>query len=465
MKKHVFLTCILFLTVSAFSQDISGTWNGLLKVQGMQLRLVFHISKTDQGLDAKMDSPDQSAFGIPVSKIEYDEPELTIEVSNIALKYTGTYMTDSIVGTFTQMGQSIPLVLRHEEVKKEMVKRPQDPVPPYPYKEKEVTFENKKDNITLAGTLTLPSAEGKYPAVILITGSGPQDRNEEIFGHKPFLIIADYLTRHGIAVLRYDDRGVGKSTGDFQAATSNDFVKDVESALDFLKTQTNIDSKKIGLVGHSEGGLIAPIVAVHRPDVDFIVLLAGPGLRGDKILLEQQKLIGKVSGMSDNDIAAQQSNNKKIFDLILNARDTTGLKNQIRAIISDAVNKNADMTVPPGMDKANFIKMQTDAITTPWMLNFIKYNPAPTLEKVKCPVLALNGENDLQVPPKDNLSAIESALKKVGNKNVTVKELPGLNHLFQHSETGNPTDYGKIEETFSPAALEIMTNWIKEQTN
>ena len=464
MKKYAFIISILFLATSTFAQNITGTWNGLLKVQGMQLRLVFHINKTDQGLDAKMDSPDQGAYGIAVSKIEYGEQELTIEVTNIGLKYTGTFMTDSIVGTFTQMGQSIPLVLKHEEAKKELVKRPQDPTPPFPYTEKEVTFENKADHITLAGTLTLPSENGKYPAVILITGSGPQDRNEEIFGHKPFLIIADYLSRNGIAVLRYDDRGTGKSSGDFKTATSNDFAKDVESALDFLKTQKNIDIKKIGLAGHSEGGLIAPIVATQRPDVDFIILLAGPGIRGDKILLAQQKLIGKVSGLNDEDIAAQQKINRKIFDLIINAADTSGLKKQISDLITKTGDENPDMTVPPGMDKANFIKMQVNAITTPWMVNFIKYDPAPTLEMVKCPVLALNGENDLQVPPKENLPVIEAALKKAGNKNVTIKELPGLNHLFQPSETGNPADYGKIEETFSPVALKIMADWIIQQT-
>ncbi|MFB6318849.1 alpha/beta hydrolase family protein [Saccharicrinis sp. FJH54] len=465
MKKYVVTFCIMLLSTSLFSQDITGKWNGLLKVQGIQLRLAFNISSSDSGLVATMDSPDQGAYGLPVSGIEYSNSDLTITMDRIGLKYTGTFMTDSIVGTFTQMGQSVPLVLKQEEVKKEPVVRPQEPVSPYPYSEKEVTFENKKDHITLGGTLTLPSAEGKYPAVIMITGSGPQDRNEEVFGHKPFLVIADYLTRHGIAVLRYDDRGVGKSTGDFQAATSNDFVKDVESALDFLKTQDNIAPDKIGLVGHSEGGLIAPIVASERKDVDFIVLLAGPGLRGDKILLEQQNLILKASGISDSIIAIQQKNNKKIYDLILHSRDTVGLKKEISKLLTEAVDSNPEDMLPKGMNRNKFITMQVDAVTTPWMLNFIKYDPVPALEKVKCPVLALNGENDLQVPPDDNLKAIKTALENGGNTDVTVKKLPGLNHLFQHSKTGNPADYGNIEETFAPEALEIMTKWIKQQTN
>lgn len=281
MKTISILLITLIASLTLTAQDITGQWNGILKVQGTQLRLVFNVSKSDNGYSSTMDSPDQGAKDIPVAKTTFENPSIKFEVTNAGIEYLGAIKDNEIVGIFKQGGMELPLNLSREVLEKEEVKRPQEPSKPYPYYSEEVTFPNTKANISLAGTLTLPEKKGNFPVVILITGSGPQNRDEELLGHKPFLIISDHLTKNGIGVLRYDDRGVEQSTGDFSSATSADFATDVESAIDYLKTRKEIDKSKIGLVGHSEGGLIAPIVASESKDVSFIVLLAGTGIRGD----------------------------------------------------------------------------------------------------------------------------------------------------------------------------------------
>ena len=263
-------------------QDITSQWNGILNIQGMQLRLVFHIKKDDEKLTATMDSPDQGAKGIPVSDVTFENKTLKLEVTSAGISYEGTMGENNVVkGTFKQSVYSFPLELTKEKLEKKIITKPQDPTKPYPYRMEDVIFENKNAGINLAGTLTLPQQEGIYPAVILISGSGPQNRDSELLGHRPFLVISDFLTKNGIAVLRFDDRGTGASTGNFQSATSIDFAQDVEAGLAYLRSRKEIDSRKIGLIGHSEGGLIAPIVASRSKDVAFIVLLAGPGLPGD----------------------------------------------------------------------------------------------------------------------------------------------------------------------------------------
>jgi uncharacterized protein len=283
-------------------------------------------------------------------------------------------------------------------------------------------------------------------------------------GHKPFLIISDHLTKNGMAVLRYDDRGVGKSSGDFKTATSADFATDVESAITYLKTRKEINTKKIGLMGHSEGGLIAPMVASKSKDVAFIVLMAGPGMQGDQLLLLQQKLIGKASGGSDENLLKIEFENRKAFDIVKKSNSTEQLNIDLTNFIKQNLVENPNTKIPDGMSNDDFVNLQVKAIATPWMQYFIKYNPIPALEKVKCPVLAINGEKDLQVPPKENLAAIKNALTKGGNKKVTIKEFPNLNHLFQECITGSPDEYATIDQTISPIALEAITKWIKTQT-
>lgn len=456
MKKTVFFLVAVLVAFNMSGQEISGQWNGILKVPGGQLRVVFNISKTENGFSSTMDSPDQGAKGIPVTSTSFENSILKLEIPAAQIVYEGTLKKDNIiVGSFLQAGQSFPMNMSREITAKEVVLRPQEPKIPYPYYSEEVNFENKTDKNVLAGTLTLPQKEGKFPAVILITGSGPQNRDEEIFGHKPFLVLADYLTKKGIAVLRFDDRGIGKSTGDYKTATTTDFSRDVQAGADYLKTRKEIDKSKIGLIGHSEGGVIAPIVAGNSKDIDFIVLLAGTGIRGDKLILLQKEKITRQLGAPEDEIQKQQEIYKGAYDIILaSSANDDNLKLKINSYFklkfSDKLNEQQ-------------ISGLTDQITTPWMVYFLKFDPALALEKVKCPVLAINGDKDLQVPADINLDAIKKALAKGGNSKVTTKVMPNLNHLFQECKTGLPAEYGTIEQTFSPTALEEISNWILVQ--
>jgi uncharacterized protein len=464
MRLILFVLLVLLTSSILRSQDINGQWNGELKVQGTQLRLVFNIAKTESGISSTMDSPDQGAKGIPTTTTSFENSILKITISSATIEYEGKLGSDNIiVGNFKQGGQSFPMNLSRQAIKKEIMVRPQEPRKPYPYYTEDVLFENKKAGIQLAGTLSLPQKDGSYPVVILISGSGPQNRDEELMGHKPFLVLADHLTKNGIGVLRYDDRGTAASKGDFKSAKSADFAQDVESAITYLKTRKEVDKMKIGLVGHSEGGLIAPMVASKSQDVSLIVLLAGPGLTGSEILLLQQKLIGRASGMSEVDLQKNEIANKVAFDIVNNTTSLEQLKMELTKHLKEVLKSNANVVKPAGMSEEDFIKSQVEQVASPWMQYFIKYNPVPALEKVKCPVLALNGAKDLQVPPKENMDAIRKALAKAKNKKVVTKELPNLNHLFQECKTGSPDEYSSIEQTFSPTALSEILSWIQAQ--
>lgn len=464
MKNFIIVLVTLLATLTSTAQDITGRWNGVLKVQGTQLRVVFNIAQTDNGYSATMDSPDQGAKGIPVTNTTFKNQKIKFEVTNARIEYDGELSEDIIIGTFKQGGQEFPMNLSREAIKKKIVKRPQEPIKPYAYYSENVVFKNSKANVSLSGTLTLPEKDGIFPVVILITGSGPQNRDEELLGHKPFLIISDYLTKNKIAVLRYDDRGVGQSTGDFKTATSADFATDVESAIAYLKTRKEIKKNKIGLIGHSEGGLIAPIVASKSKDVSFIVLLAGTGIQGDTLLLLQQELIAKANGVLETDIKESVQTNRKLFEIVVNSNDNSKLKADLTDKLNELLKNEPNTEIPNGMKKEEFVSMQVNQISSPWMVYFMKYNPVTTLKQVTCPVLAINGEKDLQVPSKENLSAIKNALTKGGNLNVTTKEFPNLNHLFQECKTGSPNEYATIEQTFSPIVLAEITKWIKTQT-
>ncbi|MEB2774926.1 alpha/beta fold hydrolase [Algoriphagus sp. D3-2-R+10] len=454
------------ISIFSFAQDITGQWHGALKVQSVQLRLVFNVKKTESGYSSTMDSPDQGAFGIPSTSTSFENGTLKIAITNANINYEGTLGDDGvIIGVFNQAGQSFPMNLSREEIEKTVSKRPQEPKKPFPYRSEDVIFENKQAEILLAGTLTLPEGTGTFPAVVLISGSGPQNRDEELMGHKPFLVLSDHLTRNGIAVLRFDDRGTAASTGTFGTATSVDFATDVASAVQYLQSRSEIDKSKIGLIGHSEGGIVAPMVAGNSDDIDFIVLLAGTGIRGDKLLLAQQALIGEVSGMSPNQLAENEMISKKTFEIMMKDQGDEERKGEIRNYMTQVFRNIPTENIPGGMSEEEFVTAQVNQLTSPWMQYFIKYDPAPALEKVSCPVLAINGEKDLQVPPKVNLEAIKTGLEKGGNTNVTTLELPGLNHLFQEAQTGAPSEYATIEQTFSPKALEVVTSWIKEQVD
>ena len=464
------MICSIFFTVSAQQQIISplgieGIWQGNLKVPGSELRIVFKILKNPEGtLTATLDSPDQGVTDIPVEEIFFIDNTLHLEVKSAGGVFEGKVSEDFLVieGEWKQSGQALPLMLKRVDKAVEIL-RPQVPKKPYPYKEKEVIYENKDAGILLAGTLTLPSDNAPFPAVLLISGSGPQDRNETIFNHRPFLVLADYLTRQGIAVLRVDDRGVGKSTGDFSQATSEDFASDALAGIKYLKTLKEIHPEQIGLIGHSEGGIIAPMVAVKSPDIAFIVLMAGTGLTGEEILYLQGALIDKAMRVSEEDIAKNRQFNEKIFSIIKEEKDKKNAEERLRQVFMEDWEKMSDEKKEQIGDPEVFLKAQLQSLLSPWLKFFLTYDPKPTLSKVKCPVLAINGEKDLQVPPKENLSAIEEALKVGGNQNYTIKELPGLNHLFQTAQTGVPSEYARIEETISPVVLKIISEWILEQ--
>ena len=433
--------------------DIDGTWMGSLDTGAVKLRVVFHIVNTSDGLTATMDSPDQGMQGLPTSAVSREGATLKIEAKKIGGSYEGKIAPDltSIDGTWSQGGGSLPLVLKPVKDKTELEpKRPQNPVKPYPYREEEVTYDNKVQNVTLAGTLTVPPGKGPFPAVLLITGSGPQDRDESLLGHKPFLVLSDYLTRHGIAVLRADDRGVGKSTGVFASATTADFATDAEAGVAFLKTRSEVNPQKIGLIGHSEGAVIAPMVAARNKDVAFIVMMAGTGVAGDQVLPAQSEAIEVASGKDPAQAAKSAAKEKEILALVETEKDD--------AVLEKELQEKMKGEVPDAQ-----IGMQIKQLTSPWFRYFLTYDPATALRKVTCPVLALNGSLDKQVIASQNLPAIRQALEQAGNKHVEIDELPGLNHLFQTAKTGSPAEYSQIEETMSPVALEKFSSWILKQ--
>ena len=464
-KLFAFFIAVLFsgsLTAQETPGTITGYWQGVLDVGSVKLHIGFSINDSAGQFIAKLDSPDQGAFGIPMDSVTWIFPELTIFAGNMAAQYNGTLQKgDSLIeGKWTQSGQSFDLVL-HKAAGVYVPDRPQEPVAPFPYEVSEVEIVNHKDNIVLAGTLTMPEGAGPFPAVVLVSGSGPQDRDEALLGHKPFLVIADYLTRNGIAVLRYDDRGVGKSGGSFAKSTSFDFASDAEAAFKFLLTQNEIDPKRIGIAGHSEGGLIAPIVAVNNPDLGFIILMAGPGTSGHRIILDQTRLIMEKSGEQEATINESVVLTDKLIRILKAESDSAAAS---RIMYEEIVKQVNAMKSVPADAKPSMISQSQAGVAqmnTPWFRTFVSYEPSTSLVKVKCPVLALNGTLDLQVPCETNLLAIEKYLKKGGNKNIKTVRFDGLNHLFQHTQTGLPSEYGEIEETFSTEVMDVMVEWIK----
>ncbi len=472
-KAAVVLLCMTPTMLSPAAADdtkvasLAGSWLGTLKVPpSTELRIVFNITaKPDGSLSATLDSPDQGATSIPVTRVTFEGGRLHVAVDSIAGSYDGTLNADGsqIDGKWTQSGIALDLaVKRVTEAPKPQ--RPQEPKKPYPYIAEEVTYQNAKDSITLAGTLTMPRTRGPFPAVLLITGSGAQDRDETVFGHRPFLVLADYLTRRGVAVLRADDRGVGGSKGNASQATSEDFANDVIAGVEYLKARKEIDSKRIGLIGHSEGGCIAPIVAVKLNDLSFIVLMAGTGVTGDLVLEGQIASLLKAGGLPQARIDSAVEDQRRIDEVVRNETDPNLAREKIRKIIVDALSKLDEKRKQAIPDHDSYVNAQVQAASSKWFRFFITHDPKETLRKVKCPVLAINGSLDMQVSAKLNLPAIEQALREGKNPDFMIQELPGLNHLFQTAKTGTADEYARIEETMSPVAMETIAKWIEARS-
>ena len=460
---------ILTLIVSpSIAQTITGDWFGKLDIPGNALRINFHITENNGTYKTTMDSPDQNAFGIPTDYTAYENNELIVKVAAANVEYKGTFKDHIITGTFTQNGYAIPLVLSRTEIKKDETPeklRPQDPKKPYNYISEDITFSNPKaNNIKLAGTLTRPKNIKNPPVAILITGSGPQNRDSEVkaFNHRPFLVLSDYLTNHGIAVLRYDDRGVGQSKGTQLNATSADFATDVEAAVSYLKTRNDIDINKIGLIGHSEGGFIAPMVASKDKGIAFVILLAGTGVDGGTVLQTQTRRALELAGLSENYINLTEKLTIELHNIV---RKNT-IEDRINAkLIAHLENYRQYNDNELSQTLTDEIIQQYGQLSSNWMAYFIRTNPDEFLSQVTCPVLAINGSKDFQVLPELNLNAIKKSLEKADNNDVTIQELEGLNHMFQKANTGGIEEYSKIEETFNPEALELISNWILERFN
>jgi len=459
MKKYLLILFVAFSTLSVSAQQVQGTWAGLLKIPGGEVNIIFNISQEANVYQATMDIPAQGAKGIKAGSVVQDGKRLTISLEAIKVVYAGEIVSDTLInGEWQQSGLKLPLNLVKTDAAKAGPNRPQMPKAPFPYEVKEVSFENKKTGIKLAGTLTVPQGNGNFPAVILVSGSGPQNRDSEIFGHKPFAVIADYLTRNGIAVLRYDDRGVGQSGGDFSKALTSDFAEDAAAALEYLRTEQKINHKKVGLLGHSEGGLVGPMVASGNSRSDFLVLLAAPAMEIDELMLEQARLINEKSGVPAENIRLQAETNAKAFALIRSGPVTDSTLKKIEDIYAGQLKALSRGSMSETAIRQQAV--QATKIFSPWFISFMNLKPKEYLAKVTGPVLALNGSKDLQVPPKQNLEIIRNILSKNPKVQLTAMELPGLNHLFQTAGTGNVSEYGQIEETFSPAALKIISDWI-----
>jgi pimeloyl-ACP methyl ester carboxylesterase len=455
------------LTFCKEKTDVVGSWLGTVSFQGVEIRIVFNIAEdsTTGEFTATMDSPDQGVTGIAIDRVSLEKRHLKMEVESAKGIYEGDISRDgdTIEGEWRQSGMTFPLNLTRTEGLPE-IKRPQDPEPPFPYSDEDITYRNEADDVILAGTLTIPDSGGPFPAALLISGSGSQDRNEAIFGHKPFLVLADYLSRRGIAVLRVDDRGMGGSSKGPENATSEDFANDVLAGVEYLKNREEIDPARIGLIGHSEGGAIAPMVYGDSPDIAFIVMIAGPGLPGDQVLRRQSELMLRAEGYSDETIDIYRKMQEQAFAVIKEESNDSLILDKLNRIKEETIENLPDHVQGAPILTEDAIDVQIKLATAEWFKFFIAYDPRPALMEVKCPVLAINGEKDLQVASRENLEAIEKALKSGGNEDYTLMEMPGLNHMLQEAETGSVSEYGKIEQTISPDALELIANWIAERT-
>ena len=457
-RKVLTIAVLVHSGVSAQAQDeIAGVWHGEIEIPGQPLAVKIVLTRADADWTGTIDIPAQGAKGLPLVGINI-EPDETGTTVTFAIRgvpgnptFDGSLQSDgAIIGTFSQGGARLKFQLSRDSAGPA---RPQEPKAPFPYQIEEVKFE--RDSINFAGTLTIPEGTGPFPAVLLISGSGPQNRDSEIFGHKPFLVIADHLTRAGIAVLRVDDPGVGGSTAHPQPPTASDFASDALAAIDFLKRDNRINPDQIGLIGHSEGGIVAPLSATRGEGIAFVVLLAAPGVPGDQMMRKQNERILNAVGIAGE----QKEIRLALFDQLSTALTSdlpeAAMRREVEEIVRQQFETNG---VPRTQQDETHVRMAVEQAISPGMRYLLAYDPRSALEKISVPVLALNGELDTQVDAEQNLVAIAAALEN--NSNVTIHRLPELNHLFQHAKTGLIGEYGVIEETISPEVLDLIRDWI-----
>jgi pimeloyl-ACP methyl ester carboxylesterase len=451
---YTFLLTIVLSSV-ALSQDITGDWQGELKFQGNALGINFHINKTENGFASTMDVPLQGVEGYKSDATTYIDSLLTIQIKELGIQYQGKLaLKDTLVGNFSQNGMSFKLNLKRGN---NLPNRPQEPKPPYDYVIKEVSYKSTTDDVVLAGTLSLPKGDGPFPAVMLLSGSGPQDRNSSIFGHKPFLLLAHELTQSGIAVLRFDERGVGESGGRTSEMTMATQMGDAQAGINYLLSNNQINRTKIGLLGHSLGGILAPKLAIEN-DIDFLVLLAAPGVNGDAMMLKQRKDLLKLRGATDKQI---EGTNGMLASLYSELRKSSLEDEALKTELQKKLAVKYQSTIP----EKELNEMVNSIVDNEELMAILKSSPANYFQKVSCPVLALNGSKDFQVSAKENLAAIEKALSDGGNTAIETHELESLNHLFQDSDTGDISEYQLIEQTMSPEVLRLITEWVSNIVN
>lgn len=449
----------LSISVTSLAQSPCGDWYATLKAADLQL--VFHITKNKKNHKVTIDSPKQKAFDIPAEISLLKGNRLKVEMKNIGFIFEGVYYADSIAGVFQQGAITENMTFYKEAKQNNKPKRPQNPKPPFSYDIEEVKFMNLQDSFYLAGTLTLPKNSNQTPAIVLISGSGPQNRDEEIMGHKPFWVLADYLTNIGYAVLRYDDRGTHASGGDYASATTIDFALDGESAIEYLKGREDIDSNKIVVIGHSEGGLICNILGARIKNLSGIVSLAGTSIRGDSILQIQTRLISESNNTSEKELEITQEYNREIFKVIVTSLSISQAKTELEKISKRWTKVMYKNDIIKRKEKKEVIKSVSQTMLNPWMYEFVKYSPSEDIKNLDCHVLVLIGSNDIQVTSKENIEGYKKLLPK-NRKLQTVKELPGLNHLFQKCSLCTINEYGQLEETFSMDAMEEIRDFLQE---
>ena len=436
-----------------YAADASGYWGGSI-ANSLNVFVQFH--KTADGRwEGNLTVPEQGLV-TKVDKLVVTNDQVSFALIALNAGFTARWNEQHKVwtGTWSQQGRTAPLVLKRTDAKALKPRRPQEDAIAArapSYSSSEVAFFNAAADVTLAGTFTVPHGKGPFPAVVLVHGSGPLDRDEDIFEHKLFLVLADHLNRQGIAVLRYDKRGIGKSSGLYKGATTFDFASDAEAAVRFLRDRPEVAARHIGIIGHSEGALIAPLVASRDPALGFVVLLAGPGVRGELLMVEQLALGSKARGAMDDVVAKERALNQALFAAMASEPQLEAATSKARLVVEEAKRNG---TLPEGMDDARL-----KHFSTPWFHAFLRHEPGPALQATRQPILVLNGELDLQVPAAMDLAAIRTALK--GNPRAVVKELPKLNHLFQTAVTGAGTEYFGIDETIAPIALDTVSDWIR----